>query len=224
MLVRGVRAHPREAPTGLRLESVHAFRVVEDEGDRSALAIVPGSRVMQPSHFEPAAPGRNRALRALESERRGATRLVAEEWARTRVLVFVEAGRWYAIHHMWDAEGRFLCWYVNFQVPVRRVPTGFDTFDLSLDLVVAPDRAATLKDEEEFATYVSVGHIRPEEERAVWLARDEVLERAAKERFPFDGSWLDRCPRGMAPVRALPRGWDDLAAPDGGPGGGLEPS
>jgi hypothetical protein len=30
-------------------------------------------------------------------------------------------------------------WYVNFQRPMRRTAIGFDTFDLLLDLVIAPD-------------------------------------------------------------------------------------
>ncbi|MFE1383538.1 DUF402 domain-containing protein [Streptomyces sp. NPDC058740] len=52
-----------------------------------------------------------------------------------------------------NAGGRQLRnWYVNFEHPTRRTEDGFDTFDLTVDLVVAPDLTHwEWKDEDEYA-------------------------------------------------------------------------
>ena len=92
--------------------------------------------------------------------------------------------------------------------PFVRAPTGFDTFDLTLDLIVGPNFESELKDEDEFATFLDAGVISPEEEQAVRRAQDEVLERVSKRSFPFDGAWLDRSPLDCSPIRTLPEGWD----------------
>lgn len=195
-----------------RISGVQPVTVLEDRPDRVALALVPGTRVLQPEHHREPEWGVNRAHAAVEAERRGPATLVTAEWTMSQLLLVMERERWYAIHHFWDAKsGRFLCWYVNFQLPFSRVPTGFDTRDLALDLIVGPDHRYGFKDEDEFATFIEHGRINAAEELAVRRAADEVVACVEERAFPFDGAWLDRRPSTCAPIRELPSDWDVVA-------------
>ena len=185
--------------------AVHPVTVLEDSAERTALALVPGTVLLQPEYHRAPEPGLNRALRAVEVLARGQPALVPAEWEGTHVLMLLEPERWYSIYHLWDATtGAFLCWYVNYQRPFIRTREGVETSDLALDLVVGPDLRSGLKDEDELATYVAHGFVSPDEEAALWKAHQEVLGRVAARAFPFDGAWLDRRPDDVDAIRELP--------------------
>jgi hypothetical protein len=53
----------------------------------------------------------------------------------------------YAVWHFWNGPDRtFARWYVNLQEAFRRTPVGYDTQDLELDILVAPDGTWEFKD------------------------------------------------------------------------------
>lgn len=90
---------------------------------------------------------------------------------------------------MWTPNWDFLGWYVNLQEPAVRTPLGFDTRDLWLDMLVAPDRSWRWKDEDEVERVVKTGVVKAEtmdEARAEGL---RVAESIANGAPPFVESW-----------------------------------
>ncbi|MGW6908964.1 DUF402 domain-containing protein [Streptomyces sp. NPDC054940] len=84
-------------------------------------------------------------------------------------------------------------WYVNFEHPTRRTRDGFDTFDLAVDLVVAPDLSRlTWKDEDEYAHVRRLGIITDAEHQAVDDARAQVLAMVEQRTGPFaeSAAWM----------------------------------
>ncbi len=59
----------------------------------------------------------------------------------------------------WSGEERGVTsWYVNFQQPLRRTPSGFDTMDETLDLIVSADCTTwSRRDEDELELAVAMG-------------------------------------------------------------------
>jgi predicted RNA-binding protein associated with RNAse of E/G family len=77
-------------------------------------------------------------------------------------------------------------WYVNFEHPTRRTPDGFDTFDLTVDLVVDPDLSRlTWKDEDEYAHVRRPGITSDTEHQAIDDARAQVLAMVQERSRPF---------------------------------------
>ncbi|MFF4323315.1 DUF402 domain-containing protein [Streptomyces sp. NPDC001568] len=63
-------------------------------------------------------------------------------------------------------------WYVNFEHPTRRTPAGFDTFDLTVDLLVTPDLTGwEWKDADEYAYVRRLGIVSDTEHQAVNTSR-----------------------------------------------------
>jgi Protein of unknown function (DUF402) len=103
----------------------------------------------------------------------------------------------------------FTGWYINLEEPASRWFGGLDVRDQALDVLVAPDRTWTWKDEDEFEE--QTGHpffwdearakeIRAEGERLIALAEAGA--------FPFDGTWCDFRPETGWPPSELPWWWD----------------
>jgi predicted RNA-binding protein associated with RNAse of E/G family len=132
-------------------------------------------------------------------------------WHSTNLLMLSKADAWYALCLFFAAgSGEFLHYYVNFQRPRRRTAIGFDTFDLCLDIVVAPDRSWRWKDEDEFARALELGLLSKDVERRVQAAGREVIAMIEAARDPFDGRY-----DGWRPAAALPHptfhpGWQDV--------------
>ena len=120
----------------------------------------------------------------------------------------------YAVWHFWEGPDReFARWYVNFQEPFRRTEIGYDTQDLELDLVIAPDRSWRLKD-------ADLVDQRVREGRFTAAVADRI--RAEAERIGRDVEagpcwWGDRWvswrpePGWVAPD--LPAGWEGRHRP-----------
>ena len=83
-------------------------------------------------------------------------------WAGGSLIRLAEPGVWHCVDVEFDATGAFIGWYVNLQQPFRRAGSRFDTVDLVLDLVVAPDHSWRLKDEDDFQRAVADGHLTAE--------------------------------------------------------------
>ena len=131
------------------------------------------------------------------------------EWD-VSTLVLMRPGDWHALWVSWLDDGRHFGWYVNLQRPFRRTALGYETMDLALDVVVAPDRTWRWKDEDELALFVEHGVFDPALAERV---RDEGLRvagRAERNDPPFDEPWPAWQPDPAWPRPQLPRGWDEL--------------
>ncbi len=138
-------------------------------------------------------------------------------------LLHFELGDWYSTWLFWSsADHSFLGYYVNFELPWRRTALGFDSNDLTLDIVVAPDLSWRWKDQDEYEHRVGAGVIPPKWANGVAAAREEVLAKLAAASSPFDGSLVgfEADPAWATPT--VPIDWASLPVIRG-PEGFLEP-
>lgn len=77
-----------------------------------------------------------------------------------KIFVF-EPDRWSRVNLAWDHDQELLCWYVNFDLPVRPTDDGLWGKDLVLDLLVHPDGSWTVKDADDFERAVAEGILAP---------------------------------------------------------------
>ncbi|WP_043664352.1 DUF402 domain-containing protein [Streptomyces xylophagus] len=165
---------------GRQVWSAHALRVVEDTAEALVLGCGPGAELLVPTTWiEWLLTGDETArLRALPNLAHGNWQLGPWTWRSTDHLQWVPPDAWFSVNAFFDATGdrRLTHWYVNFQHPMRRTPIGFDTFDLLLDLVVAPDLSRwDWKDEDEYAHGRRLGVVSEADHRAVERAREEAV-------------------------------------------------
>ncbi|WP_405995817.1 DUF402 domain-containing protein [Streptomyces sp. NBC_00986] len=193
--------------------SAHALRVVEDTAEALVLGCRPGAESLAPTTWiESLLTGDETArLRALPNLADGNWQLGRWTWRDTTHLQWVPPGRWFSVNAFFDAagDGRLTRWYVNFQRPMRRTPIGFDTFDLLLDLVVAPDLSRwDWKDEDEYAHGRRLGVVSEADHREVERAREEVAAMIEGSVGPFAAE------RGLGTWRYEPH-WPDPQLPTG---------
>jgi len=127
-----------------RVGSVLPTRVVQDEDDLVALYLAPGTRCKRRTGERGGPRG------PLLIEDSGGH----EEWTRSesRRLFLWRPHDMPAVSLFWqERENVFLGWYVDILLPFLRADKGFDTRDLDLDIVIAPDRTWHWKDEDELA-------------------------------------------------------------------------
>ncbi|MFD7652427.1 DUF402 domain-containing protein [Actinosynnema sp. NPDC059797] len=199
--------------------TAHAFELVEDADEALVVACGPGAELLSPTtwtHWLRTGDEEVRA-RALPNLAAGRWELEPWAWRDTALLSWNPPGTWFSVNAFLDAaDHRLSHWYVNFQRPWTRTPIGFDTFDLLLDLVVAPDLSRSRwKDEDEYAQGRRLGVVSDAEHRAVEAARDQALALVAAGGPPFDdlAGWRWSPDR---PAPALPAGVLDVRL--GGPG------
>jgi Protein of unknown function (DUF402) len=146
-------------------------RVVEDDGDRFALYLAPGT--------EGVWMGRDPDGRYLE-------RWISDEpphghvWRWHHVLSLSRRGDAHSLWHFWDEEWSFVCWYVQLHTPMREVDGGFEVTDQALDVLVEPDGTWRWKDEDDLAEAVALG---------VWTAAEAAEIRAEGERVITERPW-----------------------------------
>ncbi|MGW1819280.1 DUF402 domain-containing protein [Streptomyces sp. NPDC002125] len=210
-----------------RVWSELAVRVVDDTGEALVTACTPGAQARWPALYAQARAQGDRAVRteAFDAMATGEWELAAGMWQETDLLLWKPPTSWFSINAFFvpDSGGgrRLRNWYVNFEHPTRRTEDGFDTLDLTVDLVVAPDLTGwEWKDEDEYAHVRRLGIVSETEHRAVDAARGEVLAMltecsgifAQAERWAswrWEPTWpTPRLPR---PVAAAER-----VAPEGG--------
>ncbi|MEU9456472.1 DUF402 domain-containing protein [Streptomyces sp. NPDC048277] len=191
--------------------SAHALGVVEDSAAALVLGCPPGAEVLAPTTWIEwllTGDGAVRA-RALPDLAQGRWRLGRWSWRSTAHLQWVPPDTWFSVNAFYDVSDghRLAHWYVNFQRPMRRTDIGFDTFDLLLDLVVAPDLSRwEWKDEDEYAHGRRLGVVGEAEHRAVELARGQAVALIEEGAGPFAaGAGLrDWRPDAGRPAPALP--------------------
>jgi Protein of unknown function (DUF402) len=112
------------------------------------------------------------------------------EWHSHDVLRLTPVGAWHSVDLFFTPGSGFAGWYVNFQAPLERIPSGFVTCDLELDIWVEPDRAWSWKDRVEFEQSVDLGRITSREAAAIESDARRVIARCEAADAPFGDEWI----------------------------------
>jgi len=120
-----------------------------------------------------------------------------------------------SVQHYWRGPDRqFACWYLNIQEPMRPTSIGYDSQDLELDIVVAPDGSWSVKDDEVLDQRVAEGRWSAEEAEAIRAMGAQVIREVLKpKRWWWDTSWSAWTPDDSLPVPLLPSGWSEAPVP-----------
>jgi hypothetical protein len=173
------------------------MRAVSDSAERTVLYLAPDTR------FKGARTPAGNKVRDFSGW--VTTDLV---WAGGSAIRLAEPEVWHCVDVEFDETGEFIGWYVNFQEPIRRAGSRFDTVDLVLDLVVAPDRSWRLKDEEDFERAVADGYLTGGTQSRVRAEAERMIGVVAAGGPPFcESAWLDWRPPTAWTVPALPEDW-----------------
>jgi hypothetical protein len=129
-------------------------------------------------------------------------------WHTTDSLKILEPGAGFSIAAMYrGGGGPFICWYIDLLEPWRRAGGGIATWDLTLDIVAAPDLSWRMKDEDHFARIQELGWVTPEEARGIRRNADRVIARIESKAPPFNEPWPDWRPDPSWPMPVLPEDW-----------------
>jgi Protein of unknown function (DUF402) len=164
---------------------------VADDGRELVLAIVPSA--------EGVWMGRDTRGRYLD-------RWVADDppvpvvWREHPALSIARAGEAHAPWPLWTEGWDFRGWYVPLQSPIAPTPTGIDTMDHALDMVVEPDGAWRWKGEDGFAEAQPLGVFTPAEAARVRAEGERVVARPWPSGREDWRPWLPG-PRAGAPPR-----------------------
>ncbi len=196
-----------------RVWSEQALRVVADTGQVLVAACAPGAEARWPALYAKARADGDRSVRteAFDAMAAGEWELSDSSWQETELLVWKQPGVWFSVNAFFVPEGagrRLRNWYVNFERPMTRTAAGFDTFDLTVDLVVDPDLGGyEWKDVDEYAHVRRLGIVTDAEHRAVEDARGQVLAMLADRAGVFADAerWASWRWEPAWPIPRLPR-------------------
>jgi hypothetical protein len=182
-----------------RVWSEQALRVVADTGAALVTACAPGAEARWPALYAKARADGARSMRleAFEAMATGEWALADSRWQETELLLWKQPGAWFSVNAFFvpadpvDGGRRLRNWYVNFERPTVRTAIGFDTFDLTVDLVVDPDLSRwQWKDEDEYAHARRLGIVTDSEHQVVDDARARALTMIGERSGPFaDAAW-----------------------------------
>ena len=119
-------------------------------------------------------------------------------------------GRWSRVDLGWAADGEFLGWYVNFELPpapaltLSAVPV-LTTMDLVLDRYVHPDGSTEWKDRDEFDRAVDDGLLDASLRPVLAAEADAVAADQVAARGAFDPRWQRFRPPSHWAAPHLPR-------------------
>lgn len=175
-----------------RVWSALALRVIGDTDEALVTACAPGAEARRASLYAKARTDDDRSARAaaFEAMSTGEWELEPGVWQDTELLLWKPPQAWFSINAFFapdhDGVHRLRNWYVNFEHPNRCAPDGFDTFDLTVDLVIGPDLSTLRwKDEDEYAHVRRLGIVTDAEHRSVELARAQVIALLEQRGGPF---------------------------------------
>jgi len=201
VLLRGMYDHS--------LVYVQSLRVLKDTPAETALLIWPGAECVAPIAYIHQGHTWNQVR--WQETLNHTLKLEKYFWHTSRFLILLEPQKYFSTIYIWDGTfSQFICYYINFQLPFRRTPLGFDTLDLDLDLVISPSFEWEWKDEAEYKDGIRVGGIQTQWVREVERAKVEVFERIEKRIYPLDASWLNFQPDPTWTLPYLPKNWDEV--------------
>jgi len=203
-----------------RVWSEQALRVLGDTDEALVTACAPGAEARWPALYAKARDDGDRSVRteAFEAMATGRWELTDAVWQETDLLLWKPPAAWFSINAFFVADGagrRLRNWYVNFEHPTRRTEAGFDTFDLTVDLLIHPDLTGwEWKDEDEYAHVRRLGIVSDTEHQAVDDARARVLAMLADRAGAFAHAerWAAWAWEPAWPTPRLPRPRPTVAA------------
>lgn len=194
-----------------RVSYIQSAVVVQDRPKEVALAILPGAECYAPEGYINGKHGTSRQWDRWGDYEKGSWTMQRYAWHTNRLLILIEPEKYYASFYFWQADkNQFLCYYVNFQLPLRRSEIGFDTFDLELDIIIEPTYEWRWKDVDEYQNGIKRGILIREWVEEIDAAKQEVFDRLEKRLYPYDGSWLDWMPDPNWLPPTLPENWDKI--------------
>lgn len=131
----------------------------------------------------------SRSQRKMEALRTGRFNTV-EVRADLHTLEFFEPHSWARVSLGWDADWRFLGWYVNFEEPPRITSGRIDTMDLILDAVIGPDLKWRWKDRADFRDALAEGLLDHQTEPMMEKTGIQIKNRLRLHAGPFAEQWL----------------------------------
>lgn len=191
---------------GGRLWSAEPRRVLSDDENGLLLAHWPGVPSRNATTWvDYLLAGDDRIRKqALPNLAAGRWDLTDWTWRDTNVLAWYGVDPDFSIHRMFDAEGRPIRWYVNFERPLRWTEDGFETFDLLLDIDAAPDLSSwRWKDEDEYLQGRERGLIGEDDHHRVRKARERAVRLLESRGGPFAGEWPHWRPEPAWPTPSL---------------------
>ncbi len=181
--------------------------IVKDSPQEIAVALLPGTHCVAPEGYLQGKQTDKRRWNFKEKFWEMETYL----WRENRLLLLIEPNKFYSTILFWNHAGNnFSCYYINFQLPYRRLPNAIDTLDLDLDLIIHPDFRLEWKDETDYQTAIEEGIIIPEWVAEIDVAKAEILANIERRVYPFDGSWLNWMPDPTWSPPKLPENWDKM--------------
>ncbi len=185
--------------------------VVKDDPTEVALAILPGAECAVPEGYVNRKHGGSRKWSRWDDYQNGRRNIQKISWQTNRLLLLMEPEKYYASIYFWNhASHEFLCYYVNFQLPLRRSAHGFDTLDLELDIVIEPSYEWSWKDAEEYQDGITKGIFQQEWIDSIERAKPEVFQTLETRGYPFNGAWLNWVPDPDWVTPTLPTDWDKV--------------
>lgn len=187
VFAEGATAVRRDVLRG-RVWTAAPHRVVHDRPGELLLAYWPGIQSVAPTTWTEWLRSGDEAARkqAIPNLARGQWTLERWTWRETVLLSWFGLDEDFSIHRFYRLQDGRVSWYVNFERPYERTRIGIDTFDLLLDLVVAPDLSRwDWKDEDEYAHGRRLGLIGDQEHRRVEGARARAVALLESGGGPF---------------------------------------
>ena len=202
--VLGLGPHPSPEPRprwhGSAWEAIPVY-VVEDSAERLVTYVATGAEIGLVDGDWPTPDGRH----PWHAKAR---------WEGHGCLMVQRPGDPHAIWHFWTGPARdFACWYVNLQTDFVRTAIGYDTQDLELDLVVAPDGSYVVKDEEVLDDRVAEGRFTAELVDWIRALGAELRAELDAGRQWWDPSWVVWTPPDDWRDARLPPGWESVPCP-----------
>ena len=186
---------------------MQSARVVKDTPEETALLVWPGAECMVPDGYIHHGHDASKWDRWQETMT-NTVRLEKFIWHTNRFLILLEPEKFYSTIYIWEAvSDRFVCYYINFQLPFRRTQLGFDTLDLDLDIVIEASHEWQWKDMDEYQRGIRTGGIQSDWVKNIESAQKEVFARIEKRSYPLDASWLNWRPDPAWSAPCLPENW-----------------
>lgn len=113
-------------------------------------------------------------------------------WTKDTLRIMLPK-RMHSVLLFWDDddERSFSQYYVNIEEPFRRSSVGFDTQDLTLDLVVQPNLSWSWKDEGELENHINEGFFTEELASAAREEGLQVVEEINQAKHPAFVKWAE---------------------------------
>jgi hypothetical protein len=181
--------------------------IVKDTAEETAYAVYPGAECVAPRGY---IHGRQTWNRWLDYQTNHWD-MQTYHWHTNCFLVLLYPEKYYSINLMWNyAEKRFLCYYINFQLPFQRTALGFQSLDLEIDLVINTDYGWHWKDEKDYEEGIKLNIIRPEWVDNIEIAKQEIFEKLEKIQYPLNEYWLGWEPNPEWVLPTLPINWAEI--------------